>query len=85
MSYLKIEVLQKFPLFWSKKEDEVKVGMVFTIVSDLRRWRVVGGAYYLSDSPKGRNSVPDLTGSRIRYLIKHKYIEVVSQGRRAPK
>ena len=73
MSYLKIEVLQKFPL-WRMKDDEVKLGMVIKL-REARNLPRHGKAYFLDDWPAG--PVPDIDEGRIKYLEKHKYLEIL--------
>ena len=74
VSKIRFKVLQKFPI-WRREDDDVKVGMVFEVEFFKDRWPEVGGAYFLLDSPKHGDSVPDFSGFRLSYLFKHKFIE----------
>ena len=76
VSKIRFKVLQKFP-FWRRKDDDIKIGMIFEAEFFQDRWPEVGGAYFLLDSPKDPDSVPDFSRFRFAYLEEYQYIEVL--------
>lgn len=70
MTRRRFKVLSSFPT-WRRKED-MKLGEIID-VEPSPVWPEVGGGFYLPDSPK--TDVPDFTGGRLNYLLKHKFLQ----------
>lgn len=74
MYSIRFKVLQKFP-FWRIQDDDVKLGMVFEVITLDNRWSEIGGAYFLVDFLDGLELYPDFSGARLAYLEEHHYIQ----------
>jgi len=69
MSTIRLKVLQAFPV-WRRKKD-AELGEILKL-EWVDRWKEVGGAFFLPESSK--DSIPDFSGTRLVYLIKHKFL-----------
>ena len=69
----RFKVTQAFPI-WRRKED-MKPGEVFDVEKGEMgdEWDVIDGRFFMVNLP--RHEIPDFTGARLAYLIKHKFLE----------